>query len=50
MDVIKDISSLNKVYHPACMPDTKIGEWDSLTEHMISIIARDDGTTAAHSS
>ena len=31
------------------MPDTKIGEWDSLTEYMISI-ARDDGTTAAYSS
>jgi len=50
MDVIKDIPSLNNVYHLARMPDTKIGEWDSLTEYMISIIARDDGTTAAHSS
>ena len=50
MDVIKEIPSLNNVYHLARMPDTKIGEWDSLTEYMISIIARDDGTTAAHSS
>ena len=50
MDVIKEIPSLNNVYHLARMPDTKIGEWDSLTEYMISIIARDDGTMAAHSS
>ena len=50
MDVIKDTPSLNNVYHLARMPDTKIREWDSLTEYMISIIARGDGTTAAHSS
>ena len=50
MDVIKDTASLNNVYHLARMLGTKIGEWDSLTEYIISIIACDDGTTAAHSS
>ena len=50
MDVSKGISSLINVYHLPRMPDTKIGEWDSLTEYTISFIARDDGTTAAHSS
>jgi len=50
MDAIKEIPSLSNVYHLARMPDTKIGEWNSLTEYIISIIARDDGTTAAHSS
>ena len=50
MDVIKGISSLNNAYHLARMPDTKISELDSLTEYTISFIARDDGTTAVHSS
>ena len=50
MDVIKGVLSLSNAHHLARMPDTKIGEWGSLTEYMTSIIARDDGTTAAHSS
>ena len=49
MDVIKRVPSLNNVYHLARMPDTQIGEWESLTVYLVGIIARDDGTTAAHS-
>ena len=50
MDMIKGISSLSNVDHLVRIPDTKIGEWDSLTEYMTRIIARDDGTMAAQSS
>ena len=50
MDVIEGMPSLNNAGHLAHVPDTEIGEWDSIAEYMISSIAHDDGTTAAHSS
>ena len=50
VDVIEEMPSLNNADHLARVPGTKIGEWDSIAEYMISSIAHDDGTTAAHSS
>ena len=45
MDVLKRVPSLNNVYHLARMPDTQIGEWESLTVYLVDIIAQDSTPT-----
>ena len=36
MDVLKRVQSLNSVYHLVRMPDTQIGEWESLTVYLVN--------------
>ena len=45
MDVLKRVPSLSNVYHLARMPDTQIGEWESLTVYLAGIIAQDTTPT-----
>ena len=45
MDVLKRVPSLNNAYHPARMPDTQIGEWESLAVYLADIIAQDSTPT-----
>jgi len=36
MDVLKRVQSLSNVYHLVRMPDTQIGEWESLTVYLVN--------------
>ena len=45
MDVLKRVPSLNNVHHLARMPETQIGEWESLTIYLVDIIAHDTTPT-----
>ena len=41
IDVLKRVPSLSNVYHLARMPETQIGEWESLTIYLVDTIVHD---------